>query len=48
MAYAAPEQLTTLIPIKNADHYFKGQPELRDEACQQIGDWVRTQLGSTG
>ncbi|BBC38495.1 uncharacterized protein SGFS_097890 [Streptomyces graminofaciens] len=44
MAAAAPEPLTTLVPIKSAGHYFQGQPELRDQACQHIAEWVRAQL----
>lgn len=41
MYEAAPEALRTLVPIEGAGHYFQGQPELRDQACDHIADWLR-------
>jgi len=40
MFEATPDELATLVTIKGAGHYFQGQPELRDEACDRIAEWI--------
>lgn len=35
-----------MLVIRGANHYFKGQPELLDEAVQRIASWSRTRFGA--
>jgi pimeloyl-ACP methyl ester carboxylesterase len=38
----APRERTTITPIPGATHYFAGQPDLLNEACDAMAQWIHS------